>query len=289
MRVRSLRALACLAVVGVLAVGCDEISARRTMQEANDQYKNGRYEEAVALYEEALAKSPDLAVGHHNLGVAYYKLMKRGDLSAENKLIADKAAEHLQIYLKSDTLDDEVRKLITDIWVDTGQVDKAIAFWTAEHDAKPEGILAIEQLAELTFKKGDWREAIRWLEVGVDISKTPDQKATAYTKIGSLCFVLLLSNKEPGPSQIDGAQRVEVADIGIAALQKGQALSPGSTEIVSVLGSLNVQRGIAAGSRLGYSIDMAAYQNYMRIFGVLREEAQKAQPKDAEKPSGQGS
>jgi tetratricopeptide (TPR) repeat protein len=289
MRVRSLRALACIVVVGALAGGCDEISARRKMQEANDQYKNGRYEEARDLFEEALKKSPGLAVGHHNLGVTYYKLMKRGDDSAENKLIADNAAKHLEIYLESNPDDDDIRKLITDIWVDTGQVDKAIGFWTERHDAVPDNIFPIEQLAELTFKKGDWREAIRWLEVGVDVAKTPEQKTTAYTKIGSLCFVLLLNNKEPGPSQIDGALRVEVADLGIAALQKGQAISPSSTEIVSVLGSLNVQRGIASGSRLGYSIDMAAYQNYMRIFGVLREEAQKAQPKDAEEPSGQGS
>jgi tetratricopeptide (TPR) repeat protein len=288
MRVRSLRALVCLAVLGVLISGCDEISARRKIQEANDLYKNGRYEAACELYEAALKLDASLAIGHHNLGVCYYKLIKKGDSSPENKSIADKSAEHLQAYLKSNAADDDIRKLITDIWVDTDQVDKAVTFWTAEHDAAPKAISPIEQLAELTFKKGDWREALHWLEIGVEVAETPESKAKAYTKIGSLCFVLLINNKE-GDKKIDHALRIEVADIGIAALQKGQALMPKSTEIVSVLGSLNTQRGIASGSRLGYSIDMAAYQNYMRIFGVLREEAQKAQPKDGEVPPAKGS
>lgn len=292
MRVRCLRALVCLALVGVVAAGCDKISARRKIQEANDLYKNGRYDAAAELYEDALALDSSLAIAHHNAGVSYYKIMKRGDTSPENKALADKAAEHLQAYLKTNSIDDDIRKLITDIWVDTDQVDKAVGFWTAEHDAAPTSMFPIEQLAELTFKKGDWREALKWLEVGVDVAPDPEAQAKAYTKIGSLCFVLLLNNKE-GANKIDHALRIEVADNGIAALQKGQVIMPKSTEIVSVLGSLNIQRGIASGSRLGYSIDMAAYQNYMRIFGVLREEASKAQPVDpdsGEKPSpGQGS
>ncbi len=285
MRVWFVPGLIALALLG----GCDEISARRKIQEGNDLFKNGRYEAAVATFREALEQSPGLAIGHHNLGVALYKIMKRGDTSPENKAIADEAAQELQIYLKSSPKDDEIKKLITDIWVDTDQVEKAVEFWTQENQAAPEALFPIEQLAELTFKKGDWREAIKWLEKGVDVSVTPEDKAKAYTKIGSLCFVLLLNNKEPGAGQIDGAQRIEIADIGIGALQKGQALAPKSTEIVSVLGSLNVQRGIANRSRIGYSIDMAAYQNYMRIFGVLREEAQKAPPEGTEAPPKQGS
>lgn len=288
MRVWFVPALLSLALLG----GCKEISARRKIQEANDLYKNGKYEAAAKVYEEALALDNSLAIGHHNLGVAYYKIMKRGDLSAENKAIADNAAQHLEVYLKSEPKDDDVRKLITDIWVDTGQVDKAIGFWTKEHDADPKNPFPVDQLAELTFRRGnpdDWREAIKWLRVGVDVAPDPEAKAKAYTKIGSLCFVFLLDNKAPDTRHIDGALRVEIADIGISALQQGQALNPKSTEIVSVLGSLNVQRGIANKSRLGYSIDMATYQNYMRIFAVLREEAAKAQPTDGETSTGQGS
>lgn len=283
MRVRLVPALIALALVG----GCKEIGARRKIQEANDQYKNGRYETARRLYEEALEDAPDLAIGHHNLGVTLYKLTKKGDTSPENKAMADNAAQHLQIYLKSAPHDEDVKKLITEIWTDTDQSEKAVAFWTSEHEAAKDQLFPIEQLAELTFKKGDWREAIKWLEKGVDIAATPEDKAKAYTKIGSLCFVLLLKNKDDG-LMLDGAQRIEIGDIGIAALQKGQALAPSSTEIVSVLGSLNVQRGIANRSRIGYSIDMAAHQNYMRIFGVLREEALKAKALEGANPPKQG-
>ena len=73
----------------------------------------------------------------------------------------------------------------------------------------------------------------------------------------------------------------------VQRFQKGQALKPKSGEIVSLLGALNQQRAIASGSRVGYSIDIAGYQNYMRVLNVLKEEAAKSPPAEAP-PAGGG-
>lgn len=270
--------LLCLAGVAALllsATGCDEISARRKVQDANEKYKNGRYEEARDLYEAALKQSPDLTLAQHNLGVTYYRLMQRGDHSPENQAIADKATDNLLSYMNRGAVEEKekvlIRKLITEIWVDSGQVSKALAFWESEHAQRPTDTSIIEQLADLEYKRGEWRKAIEWLDKSVAVADTPDTKASAYGQIGTLCFLRLLSGKET----IQGSERIALADTGIAALQKGLALQPKNMQLVSTLASLNQQRAFASGSRIGFHIDLAAHQNYMRVFNVLKEEAKK--------------
>lgn len=272
-----------LCAVLVAASGCDEINARRKVQDANEQFKNGRYEEAAKLYEEALQKNKDLWIAHHNLGVTYYKLLQPGVETPENQEIADKAAEHLTIYLAHTTNQKEqvlLRKLLTEIWISSGQVDKAIAFWEAEHNADKANTENLDQLAGLNNKKGDWRKAIEWLRVWVDTASTDDGKAEAYQKIGNLCFLRMLSNRD----SVFGAERIELSDIGTGALQHALKLQPKNPQIVSVLGSMNQQRALAEGSRLGFHIDLANHQAYMRKFSVLRDEAKKAAASDAGNP-----
>jgi tetratricopeptide (TPR) repeat protein len=273
------------------ATGCDEINARRKVQDANDQFKNGRYEEAAKLYEEALQKNKDLWIAHHNLGVTYYKLLQPGVSTPENKEIADKAAEHLTIYLAHTKNEKEqilLHKLLTEIWISSDQVDKALAFWESEHDADPENTEVLDQLAGLNNKKGDWRKAISWLHVWVDTAKTDDGKAEAYQKIGNLCFLRMLSNRD----SVFGAERIELSDIGTGALQHALKLQPKNAQIVSTLGSMNQQRALAEGSRFGFHIDLANHQAYMRQFSVLRDEAKKAaeaNPQPPQAPGGDGS
>lgn len=276
MRTRfGLLSFAVVAMLATSATGCDEISARRKVQEANKQYKNGRYEEARDLYEAALKSSPELTIAHHNLGVTYYRLMARGDNSPENKAIADKATEHLLHFLEHGKGEEKekilIRKLVTEIWVDSGQVEKALAFWETEHNARPRDTSVIEQLADLEYKRGEWRKAIEWLEKSVAVAETPEAKASAFGQIGTLCFLRLLSGKDT----IQGAERIALADTGIAAIQKATALQPKNMQYVSTLASLNQQRAFASGSRIGFHIDLAAHQNYMRVFNVLKEEAKK--------------
>src|SRR5262245_34402469 len=89
-------ALAACAVLvsGFVGAGCEELSSRREIQQANKKYAEGKYREAANMYEEALARTPDLPIGHHNAGLAYHKLFQPGEESPANRAIAEKAAEH---------------------------------------------------------------------------------------------------------------------------------------------------------------------------------------------------
>lgn len=284
--------LLCLAGIAALALGatgCDEISARRKVQDANKQYKNGCYVEARDLYEGALRQSPDLTIAHHNLGVTYYRLMRRGDDGPENQAVAEKATSHLLHFLQHGSPGEKeqnlIRKLVTEIWVDSGQVARALAFWESEHAARPKDTSVLEQLADLNYKKGDWRKAIEWLEKSVAIAETPDTKASAYGQIGTLCFLRLLAGRDT----IQGPERIALADTGIAALQKGLSLQPKNMQLVSTLASLNQQRAFASGTRVGFHVDLAVHQDYMRVFNVLKEEAkQQAAENPPESGPGEG-
>lgn len=277
-----------LCTLCVAASGCDEISARRKVQEANDLYKDGKYEDARKLYQEAVKTAPDLAIAHHNLGVTDYKLMRGGDTTPEGMALADEAATELTIYLKSTDDPKEkilIQKLVTEIWVESNQVDKALGFWDSEHQARPQDTDVLEQLASLNNKKGDWRKAIEWLHTWVDTAPDDDGKAAAYQKIGNLCFLRMLSNK----GTVVGAERVELSDIGTAALEKALEIQPKNMQLISTLASMNQQRALAEGSRIAFHVDLANHQNYMRVFNVLRQEQKQAPPAAPAAGSGDGS
>jgi tetratricopeptide (TPR) repeat protein len=277
MRFVLLPSAALIAVVLVGGAGCDEIDARRTIQKANGEYENARYETARDLYEDALKKSPDLEIGHHNLGVTYYRLMKRHDDSGPNQDVARKAARHLKVFLDKHPRDDKVRNLISDIFGEVKLYDEGIAFWQERIERVPdEEIFALGVLADFYYKKNDWQHAASQLDRKVEISTTANDKASAHLQIGQMLWSLLFEKKDHGG--IHGEERVRMADRGIASLQKGLALEPSlalRVELTYYSAMLNQQRAIAAGSRLAYQVDLANYQNYMRSWSVLREEVKK--------------
>lgn len=274
----------CAAVVALMlgVGGCDKIDARRTAREAAELYRNGKYAQAAELYEASVRTEPNNWVLHHNLGVSYYKLLTKGAAgdtgSAENKQIADKAAEHLLTYLEHNPRETNLRKVVTDIWVESGQMEKAVALWEAEYRKDERNRDVIETIADLIYKKGDWRGAIGWLEKSIAVAPDPDSQASGFLKIGRLCWLKLFNHRE-GTGAILGAERVLTADIGIGAVQRGLALAPGNGDLVSTLGSLYQQRAMASGSRLGFHLDLASHQHQMRVLSVLKE-AQKKQQAD---------
>lgn len=113
---------ACAAVVSaLLGAGCDELTSRRQIQDANKAYAEGRYVKAVEMYQEALDRTPELYIGHHNAGLAYYKLFQPGVETKENRALAEKSAANFMEYLKYEPNDQKVISLLTTIWLDSGK------------------------------------------------------------------------------------------------------------------------------------------------------------------------
>lgn len=253
------------------ATGCEQIDARRSIQKGNELYKAGKFFESVQAFEAGLAKAPQLEIGHHNLGLAYFKMFKPGDESAANKSYADKATEHLSKWLDSNPDDGVIVGLVTRIWMDSGNYQEALRYWENELAKNPKDGEVIRILASVNRQSGDWEAAIRWHRREAEASDTPAGKVDAYLSIAKLAWSKL-SNRD----KVVGEERLKIADMGLAALQTASELAKDNIEIAGYMASLFEFRSLAHGAIWAQLFDRASTQHYRGVWRDLNEAARKA-------------
>ena len=277
---------ACAALAALLgSLGCDELSSRREIQEANKLYAEGRYGKAVEMYSEALDRTPDLPIGHHNLGLAYYKLFQPGVETKENRAMAEKSAVHFMKYLEAEPTDHKVIGLLTTIWLDSGQYDKAVAYWTQVLSKEPQSRDVIEKLANINRQAGNYEKAREWHLKRADLEADRGGKVKAFLDIGQMEWSRLQK-----PDLVD-AERLAVVDIGLAALQKAESLDPKHALVQSLMGSLYQHRSVAHGAHWAKGVEAASQKFHQGRFSEIRkaEQAaagQPAQPGQTGQPPG---
>ncbi len=264
-----------LLALGLLGLsGCQELSARSSVQEGNAAYASQDYLKAVKHYEDAIRESPDLEVAYHNLGITYSRMFSAGLETPENKAIAAKATEHLARWLEKHPDDLKIRKLLTGLWIDSGDYGKALAYWTKEHEASPRARDIIQLIAGIHLKSGDWRTALVWYQKDVDVAAPGPDKVSAYQSIANLTFGRLFSSRE----KVFGVERTEIAEIGLEAAGAALAIDPNNLALTSISAGLWNNRATAQGPFWAASIDRAEAQIFEQRARVLREEAKKNQP-----------
>jgi tetratricopeptide (TPR) repeat protein len=274
-KVTSLALVATLLAWG--SAGCDEVSARRTIQKGDKLYTQAKYTDAIKQYEEALAKSPDLAIGHHNAALAHYRLFTPGDPSAENKVHAEKAADHFLAYLEHSPNDSKVIQLVTQIWLDSDQFEKALSYWERIRAEDPKNPLVLARLADINRMAGRFDKALELLAERVEVEPDEAGKVRGYLDIAQLQWSRLTK-----PELVD-AERIEVADVGIAALQKAAEINKENAQLQSLMGSLYQFRALAHGASWARTVEAAA-QRYHQIEAVKMARAEQAKPDKPEKP-----
>ncbi len=268
----------------VFGAGCDELSARQHVQKGNAQYGESNYQKAVDHYESAMKLAPDLDVAYHNAGIAYSRLFAAGVETAENKAIAGKATENLARWLEKHPKDVKIRKLLTGLWIDSGDYPKALAYWTKEHEANPKARDIIQLVAGIHLKSGDWRTAIEWYRKDVDAANDVPDKVAAYQSIANLTFGKLFSSRD----KVFGEERTEIAEIGLEAAEKALELDPNNLALTSISAGLWTNRSTAQGPFWAATLDRAEGQVFEQRARVLREEAKKNQPAPATGGTGGG-
>jgi tetratricopeptide (TPR) repeat protein len=268
-RRRTLVAVVAIVACALISVGCKKFNSRRLINEGNKLYKEGKFEQAAATFEEAL-KEEDLDVAHYNLGITYVKLFMPGSTSDANKAYADKAAEQLSIWLKNHPKDNDARKMMTSVWVDSGDYEKALAYWQNEHEADPKNRDVMGQMASINLKAGNFDETIKWIVLDAEVAPNTEGKVKTLVGVGNVVWSKL-SNKE----KVVGAERIHVADTGISACQKVLGLDPNNVECQGLLAAIFNFRSLAHGASWAAGIDRASSQNHAQKHRVLLEEAKK--------------
>lgn len=266
-------------LVGLLAgvTSCKGIDARRLEKEAVHLYEEGKFQEAVNTFNESLALE-DHMVTHHNIALAYAKLYSPSKESPENLEFANKAAHHWEVYLKGKPQDNEIRDMMTKIWVDSSQFDKAISYWEAQLTAAPANREIMSRLAGINFKAKKFTEAMDWYDKQADSAAEPAAKVTSYLALGRVAYGVM-SNRE----KVQGEERIAWADRGLGAIEKALALAPTNAEVWGMMGLLLNMRAIAHGPSWAGAIDRASAMPFTTKARALIDEEKKRKEAEAAK------
>jgi tetratricopeptide (TPR) repeat protein len=222
----------------------------------------------------------DLAAEHFQVWIKVQPSddeLKKQMKAVREKLKAAEAADNkgmigeLEKRLEELTLKEDIRKLTTQVWIDTEQFKKAIAYWEAELAGKPKDPTIMGILGGINLKANDWRKSIEWYRAVADVSPDVDSKVNSLQFIGNVAWSKL-NSKTLSPEEA-----VELADRGIGALQKAAELQPKVSKLWGLQASLYGFRSLVHGSMFAQAIDRASAEDLKRHTRVLSEEAKKLQ------------
>jgi hypothetical protein len=169
------------------------------------------------------------------------------------------------------TLKDDMRKLMTQAWIDTGQFTEALAYWQGELETRPKSAQIMSTIAGINLKANDWRKSIEWFHKVAEVETDEIQRVGALQNIGNVAWGKLNSKT----LTID--ESVELADKGIGALQKAAEIQPKNGKLYSLMASIANFRSLTHGASFAAAIDRANAQDILKYARVLLDEAKKQQ------------
>lgn len=244
----------------VAASGCTEVSARRGIQEGNKLYYEGKYDEAIKVYDEALQKQPALAIGWFNLGLAHLALFAPGAKTPENEKHAQGAIDALcNRYIKLVPADTQATDYCLSTYIDSGHYEGAIEYFEKKLAVNPTDLEAVAQLANINTQAGKIDEAIKWHKKRAEMVTSVDAKADSYYSVGVLDWKRLYQHIE-----VVGLDRLKIADEGIASLQLADKIRGSHAPTLSYINLLYRERALANGASYARVVDTATAMSYMK-------------------------
>lgn len=263
-------------MVLVGATGCEELSARRMLQEADKLYETGQLEKATTLCDKALETLGGFDIALHNCALIYLKYFKPGIDTPENLAAANRTTELLGRYLKVHPEEGKLVDIMTQVWIDSGQHDKALQYWEANHAKDPGNTEVIGRVATILRMAGRWQDALAWHEKEFEVEKTPHGKVRALKNIGNLVASKLLYER----ASIKWQERLATADIGIYAMQRAEAIMPDDYEVEQLLGNLFGSRGESHQPAWAQLFDTAYSRYHYKKFSALKLALEGKKPSD---------
>jgi tetratricopeptide (TPR) repeat protein len=245
-----------LAVAGVAAAsaGCTKVEARGLAKQGNELYRAGKFDLALAKFEQAARLDPDLPLLHLHAGYAAMSLASATDGSTSVRY-SRKAADAFRTYMKLAPDDDRGPKFYLQTLLDAGRSREAIRFLERQHRRDPKDVKVVSSLGQVASKAGDFKSALKWYEKRAAL--LPGEAKARYL-VGTLCWEHLYKNKG-----VAGAARIRIADRGIAALERAIALEPATPgESLTYINLLYRERAKGQDDPAARERDMARAREY---------------------------
>jgi len=175
-----------------------------------------KYDEALAVFEEFLAKRPEVYHAHLNIGTCYIKKGELDKAEAELKLVLDKTIENFGDYKKDPQTSMRAFTGLGEIYIRREDFETAQNYFAKALDISPEDEVAAYNVAEVLFSHQKVDEAIKYLELSIQIKKDwskPYMKlGYAYLKKGDFDNSLEYFNKfiemDPESSEVPNVRNI---------------------------------------------------------------------------------
>jgi tetratricopeptide (TPR) repeat protein len=229
-RPRAAAAVLCLVAVSAL-VGCNKIKSKQEIKAGNEFLKASQYQPALAAYQEALRLDPGEKRLHKHIGLAYMGLYQPGSKHPKDLEFAQKAIDHLKSYIDAYPEDRKAREYLISMYLNAERYDDAINFYQNDLLKRdPRDSKAMQSLAMLYFKKGDFDNGVMWLKKRLEVEGNNPE---VYYLIGVQAW-----DRSYNFPNLDPALRAKIVDEGLEALNKALQLKPDYFEAVSYINLL---------------------------------------------------
>jgi len=223
----SCRSTTCISLAVALALpaaGCSEVRGRKRIQEANELYKRGRYQEAVAAFEAAEPLVPNLPTLWLNKGYTCRQLIAPGGHDPESRRAADCALAAFRRLHELAPNDPRAEQLTIQTWFDVDEFATLEATFLDRYRRAPADYDAVHGLQEVYFKWGKWPQALEWSTRAAALR--PDDAQAQYG-VGTFIWQILAGHGG-GPDMAAYDPRPRPAPEGAGAGDQAAAQARGS-------------------------------------------------------------
>jgi tetratricopeptide (TPR) repeat protein len=153
----------------------------KLFEKGNRFIKEERYDEAIVVFEDFLAKYPDIYHSHLNIGSCYLKMEEWDKAEAEFKLVLEKTLENFGDYRDDPQTSMRAFTGLGEIYLKKEDFETARQYFTQSLEISPEDEVAAYNVAEVLFSHQKVDDAIKYLELSIQINK---DWSKPYMKLG---------------------------------------------------------------------------------------------------------
>jgi len=128
------------------------------LTEGNQLYNAGKYQEAIAIYQQILEQFPDAYIINKNIGNAYFQMEDY-----------DKAEEYYKKVLEKDPNNNDAKMLIGNCYVNRGENRKALEWYNQIAFDEIDDPIVLYNIGTNYYNLGKYEEALRYYKKAVEI------------------------------------------------------------------------------------------------------------------------
>jgi len=248
---------------GLANLGCTELRARQHAREGNRLYQGGQYALAIQEYEKAQALYPDLVPVVLNKGLACRQLLVPGLQSKDNQRAVDCALEAFARLEQLRPEDPRGKQLYVQTLFEADRFERLETMYLEILKKKPNDRKAIHGLIQVYVRSERSQDALKWTRERARLEASdPEAQYAVGVLIHDLLFRkggsganasfdprLGAESQQPPPQfvkgDLQGAERVRLADEGLRHLDRALAIRPEYGEAMAYKNLLYRQRAFA--------------------------------------------